>query len=138
LDPEAISKQFSNRVQRTLEVVAKVPADRRSDPGVVDDWSLKDVMAHLAYWDGVNRYEMETEQAGGTILSDDRDEDVINAEAHQARKDWTWDQVMAEVNENSKARTELLKLASKRDMTDAGSHWVEHREQIEAWIAENL
>ena len=138
MDPAAISEQFATRVQQTLDVVANVPADRRDEPGVVGDWSLKDVMAHLAYWDGVNRYEMETEQAGGTVLSDDRDEDVINAEAWQARKDWTWDQVMAEVNENSEARKELLKLPSRHDLSDAGSHWVEHREQIEAWIDAKL
>ena len=138
MDPAAISAQYARKVQQTLDVVSTFPADRRDEPGVCGIWSLKDLMGHLAYWDGVNRYEMETEQASGTIISDDRDEDVINAEQAAIRKDWSWDRVMAEVIEHRDARIELEKLPSIYDHSGAGEHWDEHRAQIEAWIAANV
>jgi hypothetical protein len=112
-----------------------VPVERREEKGVTEQWSLKDLMGHLAYWDGVNAAEMETEFAGGTILEDDRDEDVINAEQFALRSDWTWEQVMNEVRTNRDRRAELLKRPSRYDQTGSGEHWDEHRAQIERWLA---
>ena len=138
MEPHAISQKYATAVERTLESAMKVPADRRDEPGVCGDWSLKDLMGHLTYWDSVNRYEMETEQAGGTIISDDRDDDTINAEQAEARKDWSWDQIMAEVIDNRDARVELHKRPSRYDQSGAGEHWDEHRAQIDAWLAANI
>jgi hypothetical protein len=138
MDLNAVSAQYAQRTQRTLDLAHKVPVERREEPGVVGHWSLKDVMAHLAYWDGVTRRELEAERDDRPIESDDRHEDVINAEASQARADWTWEQVMAELYDNRDARIELHKLVSKQDMSEAGGHWEDHRAQIEAWIAKNL
>ena len=138
MDPEAVSAQYAARVQQVLDLVEQVPPDRREERGVVGVWSLKDVMGHLAYWDYVTRAELEAEQAGIEPESDDRDEDTVNAEQARTRKDWTWDQVMAEVIENRDARIALHKQPTRIDMSDVGGHWLEHREQIEAWIAANL
>ena len=138
MEPNAISDKYARAVERTLESAMKVPADRRDEPGVCGEWSLKDLLGHLAYWDSVNRYEMETEFAGATIISDDRDDDIVNAEQAETRKDWTWEQVMAEVIDNRDARIELHKRQSKYDRSSAGDHWDEHRAQIDAWIAANL
>jgi uncharacterized damage-inducible protein DinB len=138
MDPAAISEQYATRVQSVLDLVDKVPPDRREEPGMVGKWSLKDLMGHLAYWDYVTRSQLEAEQAGIEPETDDRDEDIVNAEQARARSDWTWEQVMAEVIDNRDARIELHKRPSKHDMTEVGGHWLEHREQIEAWIAANL
>jgi hypothetical protein len=138
MDPEAISAQYASRVQSVLDLADKVPPDRREEPWVVGEWSLKDLMGHLGYWDYVTRSMLEAEQAGVEPDSDDRDTDIVNREQARTRSDWTWDQVMAEVIDNRNARIELHKLPSKHDVGDAGAHWLEHRDQIEAWIAANL
>lgn len=138
MDPNAISAKYAKAVEKTLESAMKVPADRRDEPGVCGEWSLKDLIGHLAYWDSVNRYEMETEFAGGMIISGDRDDDTINAEQAAVRKDRSWDHVMAEVSANRDARIELHKRPSQYDQSGAGDHWDEHRAQIDAWLASNL
>jgi hypothetical protein len=35
---------------RLLAVLARVPPGRMEEPGVIGDWSIKDVLAHLAMW----------------------------------------------------------------------------------------
>src|SRR5215211_2321084 len=113
MNAEAISRQFSERVKRTLDVVDKVPVERRDEKGVTGQWSLKDLLGHLGYWDGVNAAKLEAELAGGTILEDDREEDVINAEQFAVRGDWSWDRIMDEVTRNSERRAGLLKRPSR-------------------------
>jgi hypothetical protein len=135
MEAEAISGQFSERVKRALDVVDTVPVERREEMGVTEQWSVKDLLGHLAYWDGVNAAQLETGLAGGTILEDDREEDVINAEQFEARADWSWERIMDEVRRNIERRAELLKRPTRSDQSDSGRHWVEHGQQIERWLA---
>jgi uncharacterized damage-inducible protein DinB len=124
MDPVTISERYAQRVDRALSVVESVPRERREEKGVTGQWSVKDLLAHLAYWDGVNAAQLEAEFAGGTILDDDRESDVINAEQFALRADWSWDKVMDDVRTNRDRRAELLKRPSRSDMSRSGEHWL--------------
>ena len=58
--------------------VANVPADRREDPVLPDDWSVKDVLWHVVFWweDGCATFE---QMASGIFETYDGDTDVTNA-----------------------------------------------------------
>lgn len=133
----ALSEQYAERSGAGLASAMRVPPDRREEPGVCGEWSLKDLLGHLAYWDSVRVGKLEAEAAGGTILTDERDDDTINAEQAGIRADWSWDDVLNEVTSTRERLIALLKQPSKLDNSDVGSHWLGHREQIEAWLARN-
>lgn len=131
---ETHAQQYADRVAAGLSTIEQVDPERRNEPGMVGNWSLKDVLGHLAYWDGVHADELETEFAGETIVEDSREDDVINAEQSALRADRSWDQVMDEAITNRDRLIELLKRPSRYDQSGSGEHWVEHRQEIEAWL----
>jgi hypothetical protein len=137
MQPNEIAAQYANRVASALTFVERVPPDLRDKKGVTEQWSVKDLLGHCAYWDGVHVAEMETEFAGGTIVEDDREDDVINAEQFKVRANLSWDQIMDEVTTNRDKLVELLKRPSRYDQSGSGEHWIEHGQQIKDWLASN-
>jgi len=77
-----------------LESVALVAADERTTRPVCGDWTLKDVLGHLADWD---RYFLNWLNAmvGGEVhdLYWDEDSDAFNAYLQAARRDQSWQQI---------------------------------------------
>ena len=35
-----------------IDVIEGIPAEQMSEPGVSGDWSIKDLLGHIAYWEG--------------------------------------------------------------------------------------
>ena len=59
-----VSKQYADRVAPVLAAAMNIPADRREQPGVCGEWSIKDLLGHLAYWDEVRIARLEADAAG--------------------------------------------------------------------------
>lgn len=131
--PQAELDSYKQAVNATLTVVDTVPPDRRDRVGVTELWTLKDMMGHLAYWDGRCVGYLVTVRDGGTWVSDTRHVDIHNAEQIAIRADWSWDNVMSEVATN---RERLLPLLLEMGENDYGlvEHWDKHRSQIEDWM----
>jgi hypothetical protein len=131
------ARQYADRVAAGLATIEQVDPERRTESGMVGHWSLKDVVGHLAYWDGVHAEELESEFRGDPIIEDGRDDDVINAEQFANRESWSWDHVMDEAIANRDRLIELLSRPSRYDQSGSGEHWDEHRRQIEEWLKRN-
>ena len=134
MEPDAISDQYAGRVAAALAITERISPNVRDKKGVTEQWSIKDLLGHCAYWDGVHVAELEAEFAGEPIIEDGREDDVVNAEQFTIRANWSWQQIMDEVNANRNRLVELLKRPSRYDQSETGEHWVEHRQQIEDWL----
>ena len=131
------SAAYEASYQATLDLVDEFPIERREVPGVCGVWSLKDLMGHLAFWDGVEADEMTARKAGADFSFDDSD-DSANAREAALRADWTWDEVMTEVAANRERLIPLLvDPGTKPGGEPIHEHWDEHRLQTEAWLAAN-
>lgn len=137
MNADAISEQYAARVAAALATVEQVPPDLRDKQGVTEQWSVKDLLGHCAYWDSVHIAELEAEFSGRSIVEDDREDDVVNAEQFAIRAGWSWDRIMDEVNTICDRLAELLKRPSRTDQSETGAHWVEHHEQIMNWLAQH-
>ncbi len=75
------------------------------DPQVRDapmrpgDWSPKDHQAHLSAWKARQADRIAATREGRPPLTDEREDDEINAELQAARADWDWAAVEAEADE---------------------------------------
>lgn len=133
------------------EQVALVSEDRRDTPGVVGDWTLKDVVWHCAYW---ARFAAEHLQAAGAM-----DAERPWADPFDAHPDEHWDAVNDEVAEISatmswedvrigaeQARAELRAAIARPGLPpepiewagdESWVHYDEHTEQVKTFAAAN-
>jgi hypothetical protein len=91
------------RLTRQVEVDifgALEPAVRDA-PMRPNDWSPKDVQAHLAAWKGRQADRFEAVREGREDPAPVIEEDEINAQQQAARADWAWDAIVAEADEMS-------------------------------------
>jgi hypothetical protein len=111
--------------------VARVPEDGRETPGVVGEWTLKDVVWHCAYW---SRFAAEhLGAANGPVFVDpfdlrpDEDWDAVNAKVAEASSSMGWSGVM---NGAEEARAGLREAASRPGLAAAPIAWAAD----ESWI----
>jgi len=85
------------------DLFGMVPTGSREVPGTIGDWSVKDVLAHLAAWRAIEARRLEA-RAGSSPRGHDSDPattdpiDEANAMLHDRYADWTWDAVVAEAD----------------------------------------
>jgi hypothetical protein len=153
---EFISNIRSER-EKLDAVLAQVQPEDMLRPGVVGEWSVKDVLAHLAIW-GSRAVTLLFQAERGSKLhlpqSNTSDWADVNASDYASQMDRPLERVLADYHgahaqlvkrlEGWKDEAMLfdpqrfsqLKGRSLADYVwgDSGEHDAEHREQIEAWL----
>lgn len=137
LSPGQISDQYAERSRIVIELAESVQEEQRLEPGVCGEWSLKDVLSHLAFWDYVTCETLTGTVAAGDTLTDADSVDSINNREVQRRSAWSWEAVLAELTSYRERRISLHLLPVLSDMSDVGEHWIEHGSQIEAWLSDH-
>ncbi len=140
-------------------VIASIPETRMTEGGVVEGWSVKDMLAHLAVWQArtvTMLFQAERGQKPSLGVSSDSANDWanVNAKDYQEQKDRPLDRVLADfrgVHGQMLKRLEQWKddaalFDRKRYPSLNGDslanyiygngpeHDDEHRVQIEAWL----
>ncbi len=140
-------------------VLAKVSSERMVEPGVVEGWSVKDLLAHITMW--LSRtitvmFQAERGQKPSLGVSNDHPNDWanVNAKDYGEQKDRPLDRVLADFHG---AHSQVLKrleawqdeaaLFDKKRYPSLGDesladlihgngdeHDAEHQVQIEAWL----
>lgn len=100
------------------------------EPGTMGEWSIKDVMAHLAYWDSetVSLIDLYT----GVISRDENSEDEpwqeANERVHDERVDWTAEQAKSRLAAaHAAVRTRL------EEALDAGHTFTDEQLEGNMW-----
>jgi hypothetical protein len=112
-----------------------------------DQWSLKDVLAHLAGWDKVT-FESVDNLSKGKMSIWGGSVQKINDNNTLVRKDWLWDQVYQEFVDNSQQMIETYsrlpsnmwdsplypgkKFSPKKFLKIDINHYQEHLEEIKS------
>ena len=128
------------------EQITKIP--------VVGEWTIKDVIGHVSYWEQVIHAHIRESFSEGRPrpMSNDETEDIINPREAAKRKKWSWARVRAEFENTRRALIERVESLSESDLSfqvpnpwwnqthfysiaqmieeDALSHSREHIEQI--------
>jgi len=146
------------RAQRRLleAALAQVPEAKMAEPGVQGHWSVKDILAHVVFWEQhlcdwlrANRGEVPAPEPVET----DADVDRLNAENYARHRDRPLADVVAEFRRSFEQVQGELAGLTEADLTEAGrtiwladqplwdlvamdtsGHYREHREAIQAWL----
>lgn len=161
MDKRELIANIQTERERLNAVLAQVPAERMTEPGVAGDWSIKDILAHLAVWSSRAVTLLFQVERGGKLQlpqSNSTDWQDVNAQDYDAQKDRPLDRVLADFHgahsqlikrlqawPDEKAlfdngRFAALKNGALADYLwgDSGEHDAEHRAQIEAWLHKEL
>lgn len=144
---------IEQNAQARAELVAAIdalPADRRLEPGLLGEWSLKDVLVHIAGWQENAETVLGILAAGGS-LDGDFDTDAYNAVTVAEHADETWDEVLGWMRRAREAYDAAAREAVERSSAEqlapgaivdrvlrsnGAEHDREHVAQILAWRKE--
>jgi hypothetical protein len=103
--------------------LARVPLERWEEPGVVPDWTVKELVWHVAGWIDECSEHLEKIRAGSAQIEEDDDEDtdVRNAAFASQAREMTTDAVRAGLLASRElVRTRWSELP---DVTDSAIEW---------------
>ena len=116
--------------------------DERLEPGYSQDWTIRDVVAHLGTWLTLAEVQLERMHAG-SYEGHDLDADELDATFHAAMRDQPWEVAWVVLNAG---RTRMLDACSTLGdegeepawwiRTSGGDHYDEHLARLRDWAAE--
>jgi hypothetical protein len=138
-DVHALLERIEEAWRELFAALDDVPEDRMSDPGVIGDWSLKDLFGHLAFWDEHAVAEIERALAG--LPREDNAWQQMNETDHAARRDRTLPEQRSAMHQAHAALVERLESvagieAARIDeaiRVDTYEHYQDHRKDIQSW-----
>ncbi|NWF68828.1 MAG: maleylpyruvate isomerase N-terminal domain-containing protein [Chloroflexi bacterium] len=152
LDKAQIAERLRAEHRRLYDTLAKLTPEERAQPHTLSDWSVKDVMAHMVFWNRYPLRELECALKGEhpDTVRDARHDDVINAEAVARCAEMGFEQVIADFEQSYRELLAAVELLPAQAF-EAGSsveqllgstvgqtldsntyeHWAEHRVEIE-------
>jgi len=133
-------------------VVESVSVEDREKPGVVESWTLKDLLGHIAFWSGRAAETLRCACSGR--LDDvpfgegDNWPDEWNEREYNVRKDRSFMEVRTEFLRNYKEANACLDEAPEEKINlklrgkdvagsfvgDTSAHYREHAEHIREWL----
>jgi uncharacterized protein (TIGR03083 family) len=140
-------------------LVAPLTDAQLTTPGVVGDWSIKDVLAHLTAWhvrllDLLDAAVRGTEPAMPAADVSDDEIDRMNARFHEERRTRSLGEVQAELRTSYARVVDDVRALADDDLNstdrwiwlrgvplwqfvrgDTYEHYAEHGERIRAWLA---
>ncbi|MCE5259065.1 MAG: ClbS/DfsB family four-helix bundle protein [Chloroflexi bacterium] len=112
------------RLERTLDGIAPAELPR---PGVVGDWSVKDLLAHLAAWQRLLLYWYAQGKTGAVLAPNPtgmsrRAIDMLNAEIYQTHHNDSLAAVQIEYHSAYAAALELVQSLSEDELYTPGHY----------------
>ena len=153
-----LAGQVNDARERLLESFAGLSDEDMLLPGVAEDWSVRDILAHVFAWEraSTEAYRMMLADERPPLLDlDEEGIEAFNAEHHAATRDASLQEVISEL---SAAHEEMLGVPRDLDNTKLyapapgdehsdysiaawvrveAAHDEEHADMIEEWRQEN-
>jgi hypothetical protein len=151
VDKTRLERSLADAWKELVAMIEAVPAEEMDTPGVVEEWSVKDLLGHIAFWAEKAADDLDL-LAGGRpdeIETPSGEENVAvwNKRESDARKGMGLDEIRAGwLVSHERALQALTRVSAeqldaevagwaqwKRYAGDTYLHYREHTEQIRAW-----
>jgi hypothetical protein len=144
---EALMQHYRDMRAHLLAAIDGISAEQMTDPSL-DGWSVKDHLAHLAFWDDIRTSEVIRISAGYEPAWPHLDEEqtqVLNRLTHQSRRGLSLDQVRWELAASRERLLVAIMSASERGLDGAryreaglrSTHEAAHIAWIRRWRAQH-
>lgn len=151
---QMLAGQLRDARERLVNSYAGLTDEEMLEPGVAGDWSVRDVLAHVAAWDRAQTaaYRMMLRGERPALLDlDEEGNEVFNHEHHERLKELSLQEVITELFAAREEMVEVLRgvdnaalfapapgdehaeLSIAACISVSASHDGEHAEMIEEW-----
>jgi uncharacterized damage-inducible protein DinB len=117
----------------------RIPEELRTEPGACGEWSVKDLVGHLAYWEGYWAERLETLARGETPPAEPEGEwwlPINDAEAEK-RRDASYEDVLIELTTNRHRIVTVLESLPDNvggdEAQETYKHMREHLTELREW-----
>jgi len=108
--------------EELLEMIEDLPDETLLEPGVMGDWSIKDILAHLAQWEGQTVTLLFQARRGieqpSTVHFSEETTDAINARWYEQSKSRSLAMVMNDFRAVRKQTIRRINEFSKEELND--------------------
>jgi hypothetical protein len=155
---EELVEALENERENFLDAIDGLSDEDLEEPGVMQDWSIKDLLAHLTLWEAELiklLWQAKQGQKPNSVHFNNMDIDELNARWKKEMQDRTLERVMADFHSIRNQTIRRVEAFSDKDLNDANrypwlknrplwewiagdsfEHEAEHRQQILAWRKE--
>jgi hypothetical protein len=158
IDKASIFNQMRTNYAALEEILAPLDKTQMTTKGVIDGWSIKDMLAHIASWHHrlLTWLDAAIRNAEPAISGPDNVEemDALNAQFYQENKSRPLDEVLTEFRTTHQQIMDIIQVMREEDLIspqrfawtqgsplwqlvagDTYEHYQEHRKQIQEWLA---
>jgi hypothetical protein len=136
----AILSELNASREAMLKALEDLDDDQMLEPGVIGDWSVKDILVHLSLWEAelVTLLWQAREGRKPTTAQLSRETvDELNARWYLIHKDRALDQVLEDFQAVRRQTARRVDAFTDQELADPGLFpWLD-REPLEHWIAED-
>jgi hypothetical protein len=117
--------QTRQQYEKLQSYLAKVTPAQMTASGVVEHWSIKDVLAHLLAWQQMCLNWYRVGQRGETPATPSeqynwRQIPELNRDIYEAHKDWPLDKVISSFDASHRAMLEAIAQMTESELFDKG------------------
>jgi uncharacterized protein (TIGR03083 family) len=135
MDRDELFQRIDTTWQELQAALDGIPPERATEPGVAGEWSVKNLLGHITFWE--RNLVTEVQNLGPDEVVEALDTDEINAREHERYKNRPLDELQAEFQESHKSLMQALQavedLDPKQVAGDTWDHYPEHAAQIRDW-----
>ena len=122
----------------TLAMADAIDPETRATPGADGEWSVKDAIAHLAFWDADSKATLDFKAGRRTSPPADGDYEEINLEVAAKRADWSWTNVSDDALDTIDGLAPLLDAEAIPGEDPVWKHWLDHASNIRDALYDGL
>jgi hypothetical protein len=158
IDKASILKEIHTSYAALEEILAPLDKTQMTTKGVIDDWSIKDMLAHISSWHHrlLTWLDAAIQNVEPAISGPDSVEemDALNAQFYQENKSRPLDEVLTDFRTTHQQIMDIIQAMREEDLIspqrfawtqgsplwqliagDTYEHYQEHRKQIQEWLA---
>jgi len=135
MDREELLQRIDASWQDLQDALHGIPPERASEPGVAGEWSVKDLLGHITFWE--RGCAADVQRLGPEEAVEGFDVDKLNAQEQECIKNRSLDELQSEFTESHVALMQVLRTAEDLNPDDVKGdtweHYAEHTADIRDW-----
>ncbi|MFP3854455.1 MAG: ClbS/DfsB family four-helix bundle protein [Anaerolineales bacterium] len=139
MNRQALQKELNESREELRALIDELPEEAFHEPGVMNGWSLKDILAHLNRWEGLLVTMLwklkQGKPAERTDIQGEQAVDRLNAKWHEEDKDRSLDLILADLHGLRKQTIRRLEEFSQEELTEPDQFEGLRGEPLWKWIA---